>query len=128
MSNGTKKRKSARFYLILAAIWLCLMSAWTVVMLHQTNGSYLCQTLFVQFEDDFVSSLGAFSGIYDLEGERAGVFENTRVRYIDRQSGKAAFAYCPKMEAWTFGFAEDGHFPDPCDDWVGRFRMLRLGG
>ena len=90
-------------------------------MISQTQGSFLCQTLYVQFEDDFVSSLGAFSGLYDLEGDRSGAFENTRVTYVDRQSGKALFAYCSDMKAWTFGFNENGHFPDPCDDWVGMY-------
>lgn len=90
-------------------------------MMHQTSGKYLCQTLYVQFEDDFVTSLGAFSGVYDLDDDRAGVFEESRVQYIDRQSENAVFAYCRSMEAWTFSFAEDGHFPDPCKDWVGTY-------
>lgn len=119
---GRRRRKGSRMYLILAAIWILLMSAWTFVMVRQTEGRYLCQTLQVQFEDDFVPSLGAFSGLYDIQEGRVGAFTGDRVRYVDRQSGKALFAYCPEMEAWTFNYAEDGHFPDPCDDWVGKYQ------
>lgn len=119
--STARMRKGGALYLILGAIWTSLMAAWMIVMLNQTGGNYLCQTIHVQFEDDFVSALGAFSGLYEIDSGRIKAFSDSRARYVDRQSGKAVFAYCKEMKAWTFGFAEDGHFPDPCDDWVGKY-------
>ena len=107
-------------HLILIVTWVGLTAAWIVVVLNQSEGVYNCQALVVQFEDDFVSSLGAFSGLYDLDSSESLPFQSNRVRYIDRMSGKAVFAYCSKLSSWTLGFSEDGHFPDPCEDWVGK--------
>ena len=116
--DAGRERRGIRLHIILFVTWLALMAAWIVIMVNQTSGEYLCQSFQVQFEDDFVSSLGAFSGIYDLDASTSVPFHSNRVRYIDRMSGKAAFAYCLDLGAWTFSFAEDGHFPDPCEDWV----------
>ena len=120
------KRRGVKLHLILAVTWLGLVAAWIVVVLKQSDGVYNCQSLAVQFEDDFVSSLGSFSGIYDLDASESHPFQSNRVRYIDRISSKAVFAYCAELSAWTLGFAEDGNFPDPCEDWVGRHsKVLR---
>lgn len=113
-----RERRGVRLHLILIATWLVMMVFWVVLTVNQSNGVYLCQSFQVQFEDDFVSSLGAFSGIYDIDSTLSLPFSSSRVRYIDRASGKAVFAYCEKLQAWSFAFAEDGHFPDPCVDWV----------
>ncbi|CAB9509428.1 Inherit from bactNOG: outer membrane autotransporter barrel [Seminavis robusta] len=116
--SAGKERRGVRLHLILLVTWLALMAAWVFLMVNQTNGKYQCQSLTIQFEDDFVSSLGAFSGIYDIDSSKSIPFQSDRVRYIDRMSGKAVFAYCVNLQAWTFSFAEDGDFPDPCTDWV----------
>lgn len=107
-------------YLIMAIICFIMLGGFVIVVIGQVQGTYLCQTIQVQFDDDLVPSLGAFAGLYDMD--RPNGFEalfGRRVTYRDRLSGTALFAYCQNEEAWTFSFVkEDGTNPDPCNDWV----------
>lgn len=118
--NGTEERRTyGRLYLILVAVMGLLLAGWSVVVYNQSAGIYFCQTIEVQFDDEFVTSLGAFAGLYDLVPNKGfAAFSGKRIKYSDRLSGKAFFAYCQSDNAWTFGYRGDGQEPDPCKDWV----------
>ncbi|CAB9516192.1 unknown protein [Seminavis robusta] len=55
----------------------------------------------------FVSSLGTFNGMYDLDFSGGFLLER-RGRYVERRSieidtpGRGVFAYCDDIKAWTF--------------------------
>lgn len=115
-----RKRKIALF----AIICVLMVGSWIGIATQQRSGAYLCQTLFVQFGDDMDPSLAAFSGLYDqiTVGSVGKFLSNTRVRYVDRNSGTGIFAYCPSRRFWSFShtsatevaWSEDY---DPCEDW-----------
>ena len=62
--NGNEERRTyGRLYLILLMVMGLLAAGWSIVVYNQSRGVYFCQTIEVQFGDDFVTSLGAFSGL-----------------------------------------------------------------
>ena len=86
---------------------LALTTGWLWVVILQQNGNFLCSTILVQFGDDTSVHAGTFSGLYDLKPWSGGI-RAQRVEYIERQSGgKAKFAYCSDIGAWTFSWTED---------------------
>ena len=115
-----RKRKIVLF----GTICVIMIAGWIVIATQQRQGDYLCKTLFVQMGDEMDPSLAAFSGLYDqgTVGSYGKFLENERVRYIDRYTGTAVFAYCAKRRYWTFGRHENPDLStseeyDPCEGW-----------
>ena len=105
--------------LSLAVIFGCLVSAWVVVVSRQTSGTYLPQTIEVQFSDAVSPSFGPFSGLYDIFYERDRIFSSDRSVYSERRSRLAHFGYCESVQAWTFGYNVTADEFDACD-WAAR--------
>lgn len=91
------------------------VGGWCVVMRNQLNGRYLCDSIFVQMQDDFVSALGTFSGVYDRVDRQTHPWKDERVVYVERNSGRARFGYCQEDDVWTFSFDTEDEPRDPCD-------------
>jgi hypothetical protein len=110
--------------LLLFFMLVVVLIAWGFVTKEQQSGKYLCQTLYVQFDDALVPSLGTFSGFYDLSvSESRGFLSSAHVKYVERRSrGRAAFGYCKSSQTWTLTYREpefndesDIEETDPCN-------------
>ena len=110
-------RKTLKWFRIslLLTVLLVLMTGWGVVVANQNNGTYMCQTIYVQFSDDFVTDLGTYSGLYERKApsDRVG---QIHVEYV-ADGGKGRFAYCSDENMWTFVPSKDGN---ACSDWIAR--------
>jgi hypothetical protein len=101
---------------LLLSILTALLAGWAVVMRKQQQGTYLCEVIHVQLSDEFIPSLGTFSGIYRRRDISQGL-NLGRVEYEESLSKKVRFAYCEERSAWTLSSHADGR-SDPCDDWM----------
>eukprot|EP00586_Coscinodiscus_wailesii_P019031 CAMPEP_0172518068 /NCGR_PEP_ID=MMETSP1066-20121228/290236_1 /TAXON_ID=671091 /ORGANISM="Coscinodiscus wailesii, Strain CCMP2513" /LENGTH=1365 /DNA_ID=CAMNT_0013300363 /DNA_START=216 /DNA_END=4313 /DNA_ORIENTATION=- len=99
--------------------------AWGVIGSQQMSGSLLCDTVYVQFGDEFLPLLGTFSGHYDRTGHS---YEERRSRDIQSDinfgiEGIAKFVFCHKHKFWAFNIhptmSIDNKKFDPCD-WLVR--------
>ncbi|CAB9526338.1 peptidase C11, clostripain [Seminavis robusta] len=102
-----KKRGRAAKIILLLSILTGLLVGLGVVVSNQNNGVYLCKTIFVQLGDDFVASMGVFSGLYDIQPAPYSPLKERRVEYVERRSQfigthVAKFSYCDEIGAWTF--------------------------
>jgi len=110
--------------LLLLTILLTMFGGWIYVIHLQVTGQFFCNTVQVQFGDDFVARLGTFSGLYDLSSGNS-LFSQRRVAYVERRSteigiSQARFAYCNDIGAWTLRLDNRSQAEsDPCD-WLAR--------
>jgi hypothetical protein len=109
-----KSRRCLRLTLLLS-ILIAMLAGWGTVMRKQQKGEYMCEIIHVQFSDEFIPSLGTFSGIYRRRDISQGLTSG-RVEYEESRSKKIRFAYCEEKSAWTLSFHADGR-SDPCD-WM----------
>ena len=100
---------------LMALIVACIMAAWAWVVNRQNKDVLLTPRLFVQFSDDFLPALGAFSGMYALSSSR----RDNRVTYVEERSNTAMLAYCEEIQAWTFSFGEPQDI-SPCRNFRAR--------
>ncbi|CAB9525078.1 unknown protein [Seminavis robusta] len=114
--------KAGVFFLILSG----LFAAWITIVAYRMAGKYMCNTIIVNMGDDFVPSLGAFNGMYDLDSSANSGLE-WRAVYVERRSveigtpGRGIFDYCEDIKAWTFRIdsKDKSGKGDPCD-WIAR--------
>jgi hypothetical protein len=77
-----------------------MLILWAFIIHLQVTGRFLCKTMQVQFGDDFVPSLGTFSGLYDLKTPGYKLFASNKVEYVERRALEAGneavgkFSYC----------------------------------
>jgi surface protein len=108
------------------SILLVMLVFWSWIFAWQANGHYMCQKVFVQFDDELVPDLAYFSGLYTIKkASKAG----SKVEYIevgptatneggDRAYEPAKFAYCDKRNAWVFAHGTSRQSAvDTCNDW-----------
>ncbi|CAB9529225.1 expressed unknown protein [Seminavis robusta] len=123
-NRGFLKRswKTGIFLMILSI----LLVGWLAIVALRSSGQYVCNTSIVNMGDGFVSSLGTFNGMYDLDFS-GGFWLERRGRYVERRSieidtpGRGVFSYCDDIKAWTFQVESSGSNEkgDPCD-WIAR--------
>uniref|UniRef100_A0A7S4INK8 EGF-like domain-containing protein n=1 Tax=Odontella aurita TaxID=265563 RepID=A0A7S4INK8_9STRA len=93
-------------------------------VLCQIKNFILCRSIAVQFGDELISFLPAFSGVYDMV---EGYSIAGRSVYVARRLGGAMFAYCEQETAWTFTLLTPGERTlkqaDPCKDWRAMSKM-----
>ncbi|CAB9513574.1 unknown protein [Seminavis robusta] len=114
--------KAGIFLLILVV----MVAGWITIVVFRTSGKYMCNTVIVNMGDNFVPSLGAFNGIYDLDFSTGSGLE-WRAEYVERRSvvidtpGRGVFGYCNDINAWTFRVQpkDDQDDSGPCD-WIAR--------
>eukprot|EP00980_Cylindrotheca_fusiformis_P025093 scaffold13034_cov119-Cylindrotheca_fusiformis.AAC.7 len=98
-----------RFGFTLSLFFLMLVG-WAFIFYKIKSGDFLCQTIYVQFSDDFNPDLAPFSGLYDV-GCSNEEYNCRRAQYTEvghgGVSGTAMFAYCTEGRAWAFTFAEN---------------------
>ena len=96
--------------LMLFGAFLVLLIGWVFIVVKQQNGEYQTETIFLQFGDDFLPSLRAFSGTY-TRSER----KNGRFFYQDVNSKPAWIGYCGGSNGfWSLTTAQQ----DPADSCV----------
>ncbi|CAB9528394.1 unknown protein [Seminavis robusta] len=87
--------KAGIFLLILVV----MVAGWITIVAFRTSGKFMCNTIIVNMGDNFVPSLGAFNGIYDLDFSTGSGLE-WRAEYVERRSveidtpGRCVFGYC----------------------------------
>jgi hypothetical protein len=75
-------------FVLMSVIFLSIFGGWLGISAKQNNGDYQSQMVFVQFDDEFLSALGTFSGLYRITQNRR-VFSTSRVEYVEIRSGEA---------------------------------------
>ncbi|CAB9529527.1 unknown protein [Seminavis robusta] len=114
--------KTGIFLMILSI----LLVGWLSIVALRSSGQYVCNTIIVNMGDGFVSSLGTFNGMYDLDFSGGFQLER-RGRYVERRSieidtpGRGVFAYCDDIKAWTFQveLKDNNEEGDACS-WIAR--------
>uniref|UniRef100_A0A7S4N2V1 EGF-like domain-containing protein n=1 Tax=Odontella aurita TaxID=265563 RepID=A0A7S4N2V1_9STRA len=101
----------------------CVCSYGSFGALCQVGSDFvLPRSLAIQFGDEVRSSLGAFSGVYDITDDTQLI--DGRAVYYERRLGKSMIAYCESAQAWVFGPA---WYPEQregatktlhCDNWI----------
>jgi hypothetical protein len=104
-SRAIRKHKRFPRFGFTLALFLLMLVGWAIIFQKISSGEFLCQTVFVQFGDDFNADLAPFSGLYDIgySGRRAEYGEVGHGGY----AGTAKFAYCMEGRAWAFTFGEN---------------------
>ena len=113
VAGGKGGRRQRLFFFL--AILTSMLVGWGYVFNQQQSGHFLCETVFIQFGDEFLPSLGTFSGLYDSVPDPKGFFGSSRVKYIEMRSGKSQIGYCGALTAWTFTYNDADDNQDPCD-------------
>ena len=110
LGESTKGQNWKRLWrvLFLMCIFGGMIGAWGYIVKQQNDGKYLPQSFFVQFSDDYDSTLSAFSGIYTYHG-REGNLGNEYAYYKPASStslfaDRAKFGYCHSKKAWAFSY------------------------
>jgi hypothetical protein len=109
-------------FLFLCFLYLGLLVGWAFIFYRQKTGYYLCQTVYVQFNDELGTELAFFSGLYNFRcpGDQKIC---TRGEYVEEGHGSftetAKFGFCLNKAIWTFAYNEDPFAGaiDPCTDW-----------
>ncbi|CAB9498704.1 expressed unknown protein [Seminavis robusta] len=120
-SENVRFQRFRKFVLMMVAL-VTLLLGWGILIEQQKAGRFVCSTIIVQFDDSMIPELGTFSGLYDKYVAPRNGLGSKRVEYIERRSGRAKFAYCDDIEAWTFRWYQaelDDIEDDPCE-WVAR--------
>ena len=105
VAGATKMFKPRQFprTSILIMMYIAMMIPWCFIFYRQRTGYYLCQTLFVQFGDDFSPEAASFSGIYEIQPGSGG-----RHQYRGEFNiGEALIGYCASENAWIFAYGEN---------------------
>ncbi|KAL3927224.1 MAG: hypothetical protein SGBAC_013168, partial [Bacillariaceae sp.] len=109
-------------FLFLATIYFTMLAGWAVNFYWQQTGTFVCGTIFVQFNDIYHPGLATFSGLFD---SRCGQGDDNfckRASYVEVGHGiyseTARFFFCEDISAWVFAFDEQGQFN--CDSWITR--------
>lgn len=109
-------------FLFIAAIYFAMLSGWVINYYWQRTGTFVCDKIFVLFNDIYHPGLATFSGLfYSKCGEGDGKFCQ-RAAYVESGHGNysetARFYFCEDISAWVFAFDEQGQFN--CENWITR--------
>lgn len=106
-----------RFY-FLATIYLTMLMGWAMNYYWQRTGTFVCDAVFVQFNDIYHPGLATFSGLFDKKCGTSGYCK--RAAYVESGHGNysrtAQFFFCDEISAWVFAFNEEGKFN--CHNWL----------
>ncbi|CAJ1968028.1 unnamed protein product [Cylindrotheca closterium] len=128
-SFGTTEREQQKFgeeqrnicynrfprFLFILIVYFIMLVGWAINCYWQRTGTFVCDTIFVQFNDIYHPGLATFSGLYD---SRCGEGDDTfceRATYVESGHG-SRFFFCEDISAWVFAFDEDGQFN--CANWI----------
>ena len=94
---------------------LAFMGAYAWLASQQVSGSFLSQTVYVDFGDEIIPFLGIFSGCYSITKDTSD--NRHTYRQLGYETDGGLFAFCQDVDgspAWTFSA---GTNQDPCVDW-----------
>ena len=100
-----------RVLLLLVAIGTLI--PYIFVVHRQWSGYFLCEVLYVQFDDAHRPDLEAYSGIFDSKGNRPEKWMEGRMVYYDK-TGSIRLSYCETEKSWVFS---DEKSRSPCQDY-----------
>jgi len=107
-------------FLFLAAIYFTLLTGWAFNYYWQRTGTFVCGTIFVQFNDIYHPGLATFSGLFTSKCGDDGYCK--RSAYVESGHGSysdtARFFFCEDIQAWVFAFDEGHQFN--CENWISR--------
>jgi len=100
---------TAGYFIVLLAI---MLTGWGFIFSKQSSGAYLCNQIYVQFDDTLLPALGTFAGIYSINKK---LKFGRRVTYIN---GNNKIGYCVDEKVWSLAVSTHaGDEADPCD-WI----------
>ena len=105
---------------LMVLLLITMYSVWiTYVLIPQRVGTYLCQDIFIQLDDEVDSRLSFFSGSYKIQkGKLKRDFYQT---YLETKDGPLdgrtpmVLRYCTEEGFWAFSFANDQDRDKECD-------------
>ena len=97
---------------LMLLLLIVMYSVWiTYIFIPQRDGTYLCQNIFIQLDDEVDSKLSFFSGSYKIQrGKTKRDFYHT---YFETKDGPLdgrtpmTLRYCNERGFWAFSFAND---------------------
>ncbi|CAJ1947087.1 unnamed protein product [Cylindrotheca closterium] len=105
-------------FAFLAAIYVTMLSGWAINYYWQRTGTFVCDTVFVQFNDIYHPGLATFSGLFEKKCGENGYCK--RAAYVEvghgNYSSTASFIFCDALSTWVFAFDEGGRFN--CQNWL----------
>mmetsp|Transcript_4368 Transcript_4368/g.10266 ORF Transcript_4368/g.10266 Transcript_4368/m.10266 type:complete len:1616 (+) Transcript_4368:120-4967(+) len=105
-------------FAFIAAIYGIMLIGWAINYYWQKRATFVCETIFVQFNDIYDPGLATFSGLFDKKCGTNGYCE--RAAYVEaghgNYSGTAQFFFCDALLAWVFAFDEESRFN--CQNWL----------
>ena len=119
LPNPSKQAIRGRniFYYIMTSVYIIF---WAVLVQQQVSGKFLCNTLLIQFGDEYEPLTSRFSGVYKLTSERLSIHGYV-VYESDTDIGPGSdyavpvIAYCSDEGAWTLSFKYDNETDySPC--------------
>ena len=97
------KKKSNLPALVFIISLLGMLGGWVYIIVQQTSGAYLPQTLILQLDDGNNVELGFLSGLYTMQ--------SSPIRYV---RGEAKLMFCVAKSVWTLRNGGD----DPCANFL----------
>jgi len=116
-----EKQRTGPSYVMIVLVG-CILALWGSVYVREVRGDFLCERIFVQFDDAFVPALSAFSGLYLNRGRRSG---GRAIYESESPEDNSIIGYCQHDAAWTFSIApnstnaDDFVEFDPCN-WIAK--------
>ena len=96
--SESKLYKFSRSYFLLF-LFSITVSAWGYIFYLQETGYFLCESIFVQFDDEFNPDLGTFSGVYYQVKQGWGIAKN--FEYADAETKHWRIVYCDSKNVWA---------------------------
>ena len=121
-----KSKRDLKFFILKPwvnsiAVTVTLYTLWTkLILIPHFNGDYLCQSMYIQLDDNVNSELSAFTGIYDLlkGNEKRGTYPAYKE---NKQSLKHTgnkpliIRFCSSLGYWVFVLERENHL-DECNE------------
>ena len=102
---------------LIAMMTVALIVPYAIVVANQSDGRFICQTLYIQLGDSYIPEMAHYTGFFRSQGNglRARIGYGQRNYYIDdSQTWKLSF--CDSENYWTISKLNE----DACSDFVYR--------
>ena len=76
-----------------------IVSDWGYIFYCKETGYYLCKSIFVQFDDEFIPDLGTFSGVYNQVNKDWVITK--KFEYVDARTQNWGIFYCDSKNIWV---------------------------
>ena len=91
---------------ILVVMFVLVLVGWAIIYAKQIKGAYPTQSIYVEFDDEMLTGLGAYTGFFSLS-IKPWSFDIQHLQY-KADKGRDSLGYRRKENAWTFTLDGDG--------------------